>query len=386
VHPFGDDVYTDGEGKFAAGYDEKRAGQGLFVMARDPEHSLAALVLTKELSKPVELTLGKALTVKGKITDPNGNPIPAARVSLCFHFTNCLSNMDAEVLTDSEGNFTFDAIPPVQSDFDYRVSINAVGYGPKTYERISIEGQPGTIANIPTIQLTPANVSISGIVADANGLPAARVPIFLNGADGSDQPDKSTATNEQGRFEIHRICKGPLRIQAGFSSDPKGAGFLDAQGGDKDVKVVLGRSGAHIPYASLNGKQLPELKELGIKLSPADIEGKRILVCFWDMEQRPSRRCMTQLAEQAEKLKNKGIAVITVQASKMEQEALNQWFKKYNIPFPAGMVQGDEKKVLFNWGVKSLPWLILTLADSNHIVRAEGFGIIELDDKIEAVN
>lgn len=30
-----------------------------------------------------------------------------------------------------------------------------------------------------------------------------------------------------------------------------------------------------------------------------------------------------------------------------------------------------------SWGAKSLPWLILT--DENHIVRAEGFRIDELD-------
>ena len=48
------------------------------------------------------------------------------------------------------------------------------------------------------------------------------------------------------------------------------------------------------------------------------------------------------------------------------------------------MVQGDEKKTRLNWGVKSLPWLILT--DSRHVVTAEGFGVDELDDKIEAAN
>jgi len=38
------------------------------------------------------------------------------------------------------------------------------------------------------------------------------------------------------------------------------------------------------------------------------------------------------------------------------------------------------KQTRFAWGVKSLPWLILT--DKEHIVRAEGFNINELDEKI----
>jgi hypothetical protein len=383
VHPFGDHVYTDREGQFVAVYDEKRTGQGLFVMARNPEHSLAVLALTKEFRKPIELTLGKALTVKGKITDPNVIGIPAARVSLCFHYTNCLSDMDAEVLTDTQGNFTFDAIPPVQSDFDYRVSVHAAGFGSKTYKRVSIEGQPGTTTNVQTIQLTPANVSISGMVVDANDLPAARVPIFLNGADGSDQPDKSTVTNEQGRFEIRRICKGPLRLQANFSSSPGGAGFLYAQGGNQDVKIVLGQEGAHRPQNSLVGNKLPGLEDFGINLSPADTVDKIMLICFFDMEQRPSRYCMIQLAKQAEQLRNKGVTVIAVQASKIDREVLDQWIKKYNVPFLIGMVQADAEKTQFAWGVKSLPWLILTLADSQHIVSSEGFGLNELDMKIK---
>jgi len=93
---------------------------------------------------------------------------------------------------------------------------------------------------------------------------------------------------------------------------------------------------------------------------------------------------MIQLTKQAEQLKNKGVITVVVQASKIDREALNQWVKKYNIPFPAGMVQDDEKKALFNWGVKSLPWLILT--DNKHTIRAEGFNLTELDDKTEATN
>jgi len=35
------------------------------------------------------------------------------------------------------------------------------------------------------------------------------------------------------------------------------------------------------------------------------------------------------------------------------------------------------------WGVKSLPWLILT--DKKHVVAAEGFSIIDLDAKIDEI-
>ena len=86
-----------------------------------------------------------------------------------------------------------------------------------------------------------------------------------------------------------------------------------------------------------------------------------------------------QLAKQAQ-LRRKGVTVAAVQASKVDENTLNEWAKKNNTSFPVGIVRGDEKKVLFDWGIKSLPWLIL--ADNEHIVLAEGFALKELDDKL----
>ncbi len=40
-------------------------------------------------------------------------------------------------------------------------------------------------------------------------------------------------------------------------------------------------------------------------------------------------------------------------------------------------------KAKFAWGVQSLPWLVL--ADAQHVVRAEGFAVNELDSKIAAM-
>ena len=104
-----------------------------------------------------------------------------------------------------------------------------------------------------------------------------------------------------------------------------------------------------------------------------------ILVCFWDMQQRPSRNCIMRLAKQAQQLNQKGITVVAVQASKIDENALNEWVKKNNIPFPVGMVQDDVEKTKFAWGIRSLPWLILT--DKQHAVQAEGFSINELNER-----
>jgi hypothetical protein len=128
-------------------------------------------------------------------------------------------------------------------------------------------------------------------------------------------------------------------------------------------------------------KPLPELNDIKIDFSPIDKNNKMILICFFDMNQRPSRNCMLQLSKRAHELKAKDIEVVAVQASKVDENKLNDWIKKNNIPFLVGMIQGDEEKTRFSWGVRSLPWLILT--DKKHIVTAEGFSVTELDGKLK---
>jgi hypothetical protein len=147
--------------------------------------------------------------------------------------------------------------------------------------------------------------------------------------------------------------------------------------------VLSGRIKPGPRYKSLIGTKLPSLKPLVDDTITPLISEKVVLICFFDMNQRSSRHCVTQLAGQAEQLKSKGVAVVAVQASRMEREDLNQWVKKYNIPFPIGMIQDDSEKARFNWGVKSLPWLILT--DNKHIVRGEGFALNELDVNLQQI-
>ncbi len=131
---------------------------------------------------------------------------------------------------------------------------------------------------------------------------------------------------------------------------------------------------------SLFGEPLEKLDAFDIGVDSAKLKGKPILVCFWDMQQRPSRHCISQLGEQAQQLRERGVAVIAVQASKTDRNTLDEWVRKNGIPFPVGMIQGDEQKTHFAWGIMSLPWLVLT--DRQHIVRAQGFGIGALEKKL----
>jgi hypothetical protein len=73
-----------------------------------------------------------------------------------------------------------------------------------------------------------------------------------------------------------------------------------------------------------------------------------------------------------------------VQVSQVDETALDKWTQKNNVHFPVRIVRDGDKKIRLAWGVRSLPWLILT--DCRHKVCAEGFAVAELDEKLERLS
>ncbi|MBA7622754.1 hypothetical protein ES703_30140 [subsurface metagenome] len=381
VVPPGNAVRADANGKFHISW--RVVSKQAYLFARDTRRNLAAAVEIKDRNRPIDIVLKPALTLAGRITDPNGLPIPVARIQFVAHLSGWLAYVGEEIVTDAKGRYEIPAVPPQQKDDIYRINVNAAGYCPLRFEWVSLTNTSANRVDLSPLVMQPLNMSISGVVVDAHGKPVPNKAVHLDGPPGGqEQPRKDTITNANGRFFFNRICKGSLQLQAGWARD-KDVGFLDAQAGDKDVKIILGQSGVHRPHVSLVGKPLPELKDLKIDLSLANVSDKMLLVCFWDMNQRPSRNCIMRLAKQAEQLKQKGVAVVAIQASKVNESTLNDWLKEYNIPFTIGIVQSNVEKTKFAWGVRSLPWLILT--NRKHIVRAEGFALTEIDEKISAI-
>ena len=148
--------------------------------------------------------------------------------------------------------------------------------------------------------------------------------------------------------------------------------------------VADSRSGRTITYTykpeppNLVGKALPESEDT--LALPGQAKDGRMLVCFWDVQQRPSRHYLKKLAEKAGSLADRGVTVLCVHACEIDEESLNEWMRDCNVPFAAKTITHDVEKIRFAWGVKSLPWLILT--DQKHIVEANGFSLAELDGRI----
>ncbi|MBN1975687.1 MAG: hypothetical protein JW787_18785 [Sedimentisphaerales bacterium] len=130
---------------------------------------------------------------------------------------------------------------------------------------------------------------------------------------------------------------------------------------------------------SLVGKTLPSIAEFGVDLEPSVFKNNRLLICFFDYSQKPSRNCVLTLNEKTESLLDKDIFLIFIQAESVTEQTLAAWLTKNEIVPPVGTSKTDLPALGHSWGVQSLPWLILT--DKNHIVKAEGFSINDLDEK-----
>jgi hypothetical protein len=288
------------------------------------------------------------------------------------------SSIEHNVMTDAEGNYQIKALAP---ESNYSIEASAKGYGRCQIQADASEAEDNRL-NVEPLTLSVANLSVTGVVVDSDDKPLAGADV--SGYDDH-QPRCRTQTDTEGKFTLENICEGKIRISVNKRGPTRLYGSVETEGGASDVRITISQRSSSTRYQpkrppSLMGKPLPDLKTLGIHLSAGDIEGKRLLVCFWDMQQRPSRHCLIQLAKIGEILKNKGVIVVAVQASTVNQNELDEWARKYNVPFSIGMIQGDAEKTRFTWGVRSLPWLILT--DNSHVVVSQGFSIGDLDKQI----
>jgi beta-lactamase regulating signal transducer with metallopeptidase domain/protocatechuate 3,4-dioxygenase beta subunit len=374
-----ENVRTDAQGAFAlrtmriSGPREKT----VHVFARHEERNLAAALELESKAKALEIKLLPGTIASGRVVDSQGKGIAPAEIVWRFWYSGSGSPARKRMKVNAEGAYEIRAIP---SGHRYSVTASAEGYGERYVMFNTAEAVDDRIELAPLV-LAVAEQTISGVVVDVEGRP---VPDARVNAYGRGQPSRHTSTDEQGRFVIENMCQGRIQIQAGITAPRRLHARDEVEGGATDIKIVVterDRRGRTIPKQapSLKGKPLPDLTGIELDISPEQYKGKMILVCLWDMNQRPSRNCITQLGTRNEQLQQKGISLIAIQATKVDEEVLNKWVRASDIPFPIGSIGVDYEKIRSAWGAKSLPWLILT--DKNHIVQKEGFSLSQLDEE-----
>ena len=125
------------------------------------------------------------------------------------------------------------------------------------------------------------------------------------------------------------------------------------------------------------GKQIPDFNNITLtNFQQEQAKGKPMLVCFWDMDQRPSRQYIEELEKQKEELQKKNLDVLIIHAGTKTEAEVKQWIQENQISFPCGIIEGDPYDTLLKWGARGLPWLVLT--DKEHVITKAGFNIDEL--------
>jgi protocatechuate 3,4-dioxygenase beta subunit len=329
----------------------------------------------------IEITLSPEAIIKGAVTDPDNNPIKNATVNAKADYNRWGSTITQYPMpvTDKDGMFEVKALP---AGYWYSLFVSADGYG-SAYSRLQSQDQEDRSLDAGTIILPVADLQITGTVVDIDDKPVAgaRLNIYDVG-----QPENCQAvSNKDGKFVFEKVCEGMVRITASCrTGSVSKVAYVETEAGTTDIKVVLMEGRGQTTFApkklpSLKGKEIPDMSDFTVKPDLAD-SGKHLL-CFFDINQRPSRHCVKELTAKSEMLTEKGVTVVLIQAIGLKQQTLQQWSSENNITQMTAMIGEDEEKTLENWGVKGLPWLILT--DKEHVVTAEGFNINELNDMLD---
>ena len=373
------------------------------VWLRHEPSGLAAIVKLKDPSgsrHPTgNIALKPAYSLVGRVTDPNGTGIPAATIRLLTNQGNRLPRRVrtlVELVTDANGTYHLRGIAKpdpsldgTRSDEYYALVAHAPGYNETSIDPVNLEGPVERPIRLRTLVLQPANQAVSGVVVDANDKPVPGVLVETPGLrphgydehEDAVQPHRLVFTDIQGRFHLDDLCPGPVELAARTADSNSQPGITYTSTAEKNVKIVLGRTLSL--GKSLKGTLLPSLADFGLREPLPGLEGKGVLLCFLDIQQRPSRQVLRQLAQSRAQLLQRNVVPVIVQAAPCEPGELQKLLAEYARDLPWGQIVGAGEKVQRAWGVESLPWLIL--ADRGHIIRADGFPPAALEEKLSSL-
>jgi len=374
------EVKTDAKGRYEMDWDPQRFGGSMqtpCLVARDIGRNLAAAQDIETGTTTLDLRLETGLIVAGRVEDVNGKPLSNGTVRLFLWSGNSGSQFDDKpIKTDAQGHFEITAMPPGRK---YSLDATAKGYG-SANENIQEDAETNRIELAPCV-LKVADHKLAGEVMDADDKPVARANVYMY---GQGQPNGSVRTDDKGRFRFEEVCEGTVQLSASARSS---YGNARAEAGETNVVIRLGVNPSSSYQAaprrpSLKGKPLPDLAAMDLN-GDATPAGKPVLLCLFDIEQRPSRRFVRQLAKQYDALRQKGLTILGLQAAVTTAESFKEWKDANPVPFPVGHLA--EKAANTKWAsdVESVPWLILV--DGERRVTAEGFALDELESKLKDV-
>ncbi|MBN2590961.1 MAG: carboxypeptidase-like regulatory domain-containing protein [Sedimentisphaerales bacterium] len=230
-----------------------------------------------------------------------------------------------------------------------------------------------------TCVLTKGKI-VEGLVTDEMNNPVAGVRVVVN----SSITGVEGITDENGHFIVRHVPDVKCRVIVELAGNSPYERNISEEGmlcGRKDIHIILkkkqqGAKPGFISYG-LKGIDVWKLLDVNLPVDKTQIKDKRMLLCFFDIQNRTSRHYMLELNKKIDSLKDNNIEIVAIQSIKMEQSELDEWLKENKIEFIVNLLDSKEITWYLEYGVLSLPGMLLT--DKEHIVQAEGFSVSELD-------
>ncbi len=187
-----------------------------------------------------DLTLVAGGTIRGIVTDPDGEPVPGA--SLQARGRNRIGGTVRTATTDADGRFQMTGLSTDLADLGIRAS----GYPLLVRPGIRVDSGDSVL-----IELVPGS-AVSGRVVDAGGNDAVGVPVRLrierdrrSGGSpllmGPRDMFPRRVTDSQGRFRFDELIPGTWSAEARKGEETAKAGPIElAAAGEREIELVLG--------------------------------------------------------------------------------------------------------------------------------------------------
>jgi hypothetical protein len=173
-----------------------------------------------EKREGVEIRLVRGGTIKGRVVDAKGAPVPNATISpepaslsgtaanpFIGILTQSMRRDVREVTTDSEGRFSL----PNMLSGSYTLSVRHPDFGPHTTAPFTVQGSGET--GHPDITLA-RGATIRGRVRLPDGLPDTKAMVQVSPMGGTPTlaGHRSAYTDSEGRFEVNGLAVGQYRV------------------------------------------------------------------------------------------------------------------------------------------------------------------------------
>jgi protocatechuate 3,4-dioxygenase beta subunit len=243
VMPFPSDAgaTTDKDGKFEVRWRtwNRINDTSASLLVRKPEAGLVCLLSLEdqEQTDNLKITLAPGITITGAVVDPDNRPIPRAQVSVNLQRERYSSNIqDDAATTGQDGKYAVRALPDGEN---YFVRATADDFG-RIQSPVDVSTAQDRTVTVPALTLKPANLTVTGVVVDADDKPVSGAQVNVSGNEQNTRPVQS---DTNGKFTLKNLCDAEAMIHAWRQLDGEQLqGSVNYSADMKEVKIVLGEN------------------------------------------------------------------------------------------------------------------------------------------------